>query len=404
MEPLSRKLPTAKIAPSLSRKSSERHVLAETPSQRLYSSGTMNEPMLPVNLAEYETLAERSLPRAVWDYYAGGADDELTVRDNRAAYARRNLRPRVLVDVSHVELGTTVLGTPVTAPVLIAPLAFQKMAHPQGEAGTARAAAAAGTLMIMSTLSTTRLEEVAAAAPGAPRWFQLYIYKERAVTAGLVRRARAAGYRALVLTVDTPRLGRRERDLRNGFTLPPGLRMANFEGELAERPDAAPGASGLGNYASANLDTALTWEAIAWLCSISSLPVEVKGILTAEDARLAVAHGAAAIVVSNHGGRQLDGTPATLDVLAEVVDAVGASCEVYVDGGIRRGTDVVKALALGSRAVLLGRPVLWGLAHAGDAGVARVLSLLFAEIEHALALCGRPSVHALGRDLLQPAT
>jgi 4-hydroxymandelate oxidase len=364
----------------------------------------MTEPTLPVNLAEYEALAERSLPRAVWDYYAGGTDDELTLRDNRAAFARFKLRPRVLVDVNHLDLGTTVLGIPVAAPVLIAPLAFQKMAHPHGEAGTARAAAAAGTLMIVSTLSTTRLEEVAAAAPGAPRWFQLYVYKERAVTTELVRRAVAAGFRALVLTVDTPRLGRRERDVRNGFTLPPGLSMANFEGELAERPDAAPGASGLGSYASANLDTALTWDAIAWLRSISPLPVVVKGVLTAEDARLAVAHGVAAIVVSNHGGRQLDGTPAALDVLAEVVDAVGGTCEVYVDGGIRRGTDVLKALALGARAVLLGRPILWGLAHAGDAGVARVLSLLFSEIEQAMALCGRPSVRAIGRDLVQPLT
>jgi len=359
------------------------------------------ETLPPVNLAEYEARAQASLPRPIWDYYSGGADDELTLRDNRAAYARRKLRPRVLVDVSRIEVATTVLGTPIAAPVLVAPLAYQKMAHPHGEAGTARAAAAAGTLMILSTLSTTRLEEVAAAAPGAPRWFQLYVYKERAVSAGLVRRAAAAGYQALVLTVDTPRLGRRERDLRNGFTLPPGMSMANFEGELAEKPDAAPGSSGLGNYASANLDTTLTWEVVAWLRSLSALPVVVKGIVTAEDARLAVAHGAAAIVVSNHGGRQLDGAPATLDALAEVVDAVGGACEVYVDGGIRRGTDVVKALALGARAVLLGRPVLWGLAHAGEAGVARVLELLFAELEHALALCGRPSVHALDRALLQ---
>jgi 4-hydroxymandelate oxidase len=361
----------------------------------------MTESLLPVNLAEYEALAERALPRAIWDYYSGGADDEVTLRDNRAAYARRKLRPRVLVDVSRLELGTTVLGIPVAAPVLVAPLAYQQMAHLHGEAGTARAAAAAGTLMILSTLSTTRLEDVAAAAPDAPRWFQLYVYKERAVSAGLVRRATAAGYRALVLTVDTPRLGRRERDLRNGFTLPPGMRMANFEGELSEKPDAAPGSSGLHTYASANLDTTLSWDAIAWLRSISPLPVVVKGIVTGEDARLAVEHGASAIVVSNHGGRQLDGAPATLDALAEVVDAVAGACEVYVDGGVRRGTDVVKALALGARAVLVGRPVLWGLAHAGDAGVQRVLELLFAELEHALALCGRPSVHAVGKDLLQ---
>ncbi len=356
----------------------------------------------PVNLAEYEALAKERLAPMVWDYYAGGADDELTLRENRAAYLRRKLRPRVLVDVSQVKLATTVLGIPVAAPILVAPLAYQSLAHGDGECATARGAAAAGTLMVLSTLSTTRLEQVAAVAPAAPRWFQLYVYKQRDVSADLVRRASAAGYRALVLTVDTPRLGRRERDVRNGFSLPAGVTMANFDGTLAEKASGAPGQSGLAAYGAANLDTSLGWDVIAWLRSITSLPVVVKGIMTGEDARLAVAHGASAIAVSNHGGRQLDGVPASIDVLAEVVDAVAGACEVYVDGGVRRGTDVIKALALGARAVLLGRPVLWGLAADGAAGVTRVLGLLAEELEHALALVGRPDVQALDRSLLAP--
>jgi isopentenyl diphosphate isomerase/L-lactate dehydrogenase-like FMN-dependent dehydrogenase len=241
---------------------------------------------------------------------------------------------------------------------------------------------------------------VAAAAPGAPRWFQLYVYKQRDISAGLVRRAEAAGYQAIVLTVDTPRLGRRERDVRHGFGLPTNLSVANFDGTLAEKPAGTPGISGLAAYGDANLDASLGWDALDWLRSLTRLPIVVKGVMTGEDARLAVAHGAGAIVVSNHGGRQLDGVAATIDVLGEVVDAVGGACEVLVDGGVRRGTDVLKALALGARAVLVGRPVLWGLAVAGDAGVRRVLTLLRDELEHALALAGRPSVHALDRSLL----
>ncbi len=354
----------------------------------------------PVNLDEYEALARELLPPMVWAYYSGGAEDEVTLRDNRAAWARRRLRPRVLVDVSSVSLATTVLGTAIAAPILVPPLAYQRLAHDEGERATARAVAAAGSLMVVSTMATTSLEDVAAAAPGAPRWFQLYVYKDRAVSAELVQRAAAAGYQALVLTVDTPRLGRREADERHGFGLPQHLTVANFAGPLAQKPVGAPGVSGLAAYGAANLDASLTWGALAWLRSLSPLPVVVKGIMTGEDARLAVAHGAAAIVVSNHGGRQLDGAPATFDVLAEVVDAVGGACEVYVDGGVRRGTDVIKALALGARAVLVGRPVLWGLAVGGAAGVERVLGLLRFELEHALALVGRASVHGLDRTLL----
>jgi 4-hydroxymandelate oxidase len=357
----------------------------------------------PVNVAEYEALARARLPRSVWDYYAGGSGDERTLRDNLAAFARVRLRPRALVDVSRVRLATTVLGTPVALPVLLAPVAYQRLAHPEGERAAARAAAAAGTVMVVSTLATTSLEDVAAAAPGAPRWFQLYVYKDRAVSEALVRRAVAAGYRALVLTVDTPRLGRRERDVRNGFGLPPHLHLANFAGSRdADEPEHAPGASGIASYAAAHLDDSLDWRALGWLREVSGgLPVIVKGVVTGEDAHLAVEHGAAAVVVSNHGGRQLDGCVATLDALPEVVDAVAGRCEVYVDGGVRRGTDVLKALALGARAVLMGRPLLWGLAAAGEAGVRRVLELLAAELELDLALAGCPTVHAVTSGLVR---
>lgn len=352
---------------------------------------------------EYEALAATRLEPSAWDYYRGGADDEVTLRANRSAWARWTLRPRVFVDVSRVALATTVLGTPLALPVLVAPVAYQCLADPAGERATARAAAAAGTLMVVSTLATTCLEDVASAAPGAPRWFQLYIYKDRALSAELVRRAEAAGYGALVVTVDTPRLGRRERDVRNGFGLPPHLTLANFSGAQARGPALPPGASGLAHYAAANLDDGLTWEALAWLRSVTRLPVVVKGIVCGEDAALAAAHGAAAIVVSNHGGRQLDGALATATALPEVVAAVAGRCEILVDGGVRRGTDVVKALALGARAVLLGRPILWGLAVAGEAGVGRVLQLVRDELELALALAGRPSVAAIDRSAVAPA-
>jgi isopentenyl diphosphate isomerase/L-lactate dehydrogenase-like FMN-dependent dehydrogenase len=253
--------------------------------------------------------------------------------------------------------------------------------------------------MCVSTLATTPLEAVAAAAPGAPRWFQLYVYRERQVSEALVRRAERAGYQALVLTVDTPRLGRRERDVRLGFTLPPGMGLANFEGALAREPVGTPGESGIAHYAAANLDDSLGWEALAWLRSLTRLPIILKGIVTAEDAELAVSHGASAIVVSNHGGRQLDGAVATLDALPEVVDAAGG-LDVYLDGGVRRGTDVLKALALGARAVLIGRPVLWGLAVDGEAGVHHVLELLRAELELAMALAGMASIAEIDRTLV----
>ena len=357
--------------------------------------------MQPINVADYEALAEARLDPAAWDYYRSGAHDEVTLRNNRAAFERIAIRPRVLVDVSSIDIATTVLGVPVSMPILIAPAAYQCLASEEGERDTARAAGAAGTVMCVSTLATRSIEEVAEVATG-PLWFQLYVYAQREISASLVRRAEKAGYRALVLTVDTPRLGTRERDVRNGFGLPPHLRQANFAGtgeELAHERE--PGASALATQVAALFDTSLTWEALTWLRGVTSLPVLVKGVLTAEDAELAVQHGAAGIIVSNHGGRQLDTVPATIETLPEVAEAVAGRCEVYMDGGIRRGTDVLKALALGARAVLIGRPALWGLAAAGEAGVRHVLELLRDELVLAMMLAGRPTLASIDRTLVR---
>jgi 4-hydroxymandelate oxidase len=359
--------------------------------------------MEPVNVFDLEAIARQNLTREALDYYVGGAHDEVTLRANRAAYDRLSIAYRVLVDVSRRELATTVLGQPVSMPILVAPTAFHRLATPDGEQATARAAGAAGTVMILSTLSTTPIEEVVAAASG-PVWFQLYVYRDRQATEGLVRRAEAAGCRALVLTVDAPLLGRRERDVRNRFRLPPGLAVANLLPEgYGELPPAAAD-SGLAAYVSSFLDPALTWRDVAWLRSITHLPVLVKGIVRPDDALRAAEAGAAGIVVSNHGGRQLDTSPATLDVLPEIADALNAHghrIELLMDGGVRRGTDVVKALALGARAVLVGRPILWGLAADGEAGATLALRMLRDELDLAMALAGAPTVAEITRDLVR---
>jgi isopentenyl diphosphate isomerase/L-lactate dehydrogenase-like FMN-dependent dehydrogenase len=322
----------------------------------------------PINVWDYERLAEERLDANAHAYFAGGAGDEVTLRANLAGFERRKLRPRVLVDVGGGTTATTVLGREVSMPVLIAPVALQRMAHPEGDLATARAAAAAGTIMCLSTAATARPAEVAAAAPGASRWFQVYVFNDRAITEELVAEAVESGYEALVLTVDAPFLGRRERDLRIDFKIPEGVVPS-------------------GNIFTEGFDLALSWRDLEWLAGYG-LPVVVKGLITAEDARLACDHGAAGVVVSNHGGRQLDGVSGTIDALEEVVDAVEGRLEVLLDGGIRRGTDVLKALALGARAVLIGRAMVWGLAVDGEAGVARVLQLLRDEIELGLALLG----------------
>ncbi len=335
-----------------------------------------------LNVWDYERAAEARLEPGAFDYFAGGANDEWTLRENLAAFERWVLRPRVLVDVSSVTTGTTVLGTDVSLPVLVGPTAFQRMAHPDGEAATARGAAAAGTVMTLSTIATATIEEVAAAAPDGARWFQLYWSPDRGIVRDLVERAVGAGYGAIVLTVDLPVGGRRERDLRSGFEVPAEVPVPAFVAHAQHAANVSP--TQIGQV----VDSSVTWRDLEWLRSLSSLPLAVKGILTAEDALLACEAGADGIVVSNHGGRQLDCVSASLDALPEVVEAVDGRAEVLMDGGVRRGTDVVKALALGAQAVLAGRAPLWGLAVDGAAGVQRLLDLLRAEIELALTLCG----------------
>jgi 4-hydroxymandelate oxidase len=344
---------------------------------------------------EFERQARQHLERQAYDYLAGGADDELTLADNVAAWQRLRLRPRVLRDVSKVSTDTTVLGSPVSFPALVAPTAYQRLAHDDGERATAQGAAAAGTIMVASTLSTVSLEDIAAAAPEAVRWFQLYVHRDRGWTAEVVARAVAAGYRALVFTVDVPVLGLRRRDERNQFRLPPGMVAANVGEPLPKVPG-----STLMAYAQDELDPGITFADIEWLRGLCDLPILVKGVLRADDARACVEAGAVGIVVSNHGGRQLDTAVATAVALPEIVEAVGGDVEVLVDGGIRRGTDVIKALALGARAVLLGRPVLWGLASGGSSGVQSVLQTLRDEFARALALCGTPTVEQVCHDLI----
>jgi 4-hydroxymandelate oxidase len=370
---------------------------AETPVPDVPVAGAARDRRLSVG--DFEEVARGRLPAMVYDYYAGAAGDEWTLAENRRAFERWVLRPRMLNDVSDVSLETTILGTRLPFPIALAPTAFQRLAHRDGELATARAAASLGALMVLSTISTVSMEEVA--RTGVTRWFQLYVMKDRGLTESLLERAVAAGYGAVVLTVDTPWLGRRVRDERNEFTLPPGIGMANL-GAVEMPKDDAPG-SKLATFFAADHDAALAWKDLEWIRSKASVPLLLKGIVTQEDARIAVAHGIDGIVVSNHGGRQLDGCIATLDALPEVVDAVEGRCEVLLDGGVRRGTDVLKALALGARAVLIGRPYLWGLAAEGEAGVRLVLEMLRDELRLAMSLAGQAAVHGIDRALVRPA-
>jgi isopentenyl diphosphate isomerase/L-lactate dehydrogenase-like FMN-dependent dehydrogenase len=339
----------------------------------------------PLNVWDYERLAAERLEPGAHGYYAGGAGDELTLRDNVEAFRRWQLRPRMLIDVDACTTATTVLGHDVSMPLLVAPVAFQRVAHPDGEVAMARAAKAVGTVMCLSTLSTSTPGEVAAV--GGPRWFQLYVFRDEGVTRNLIAQARESGFSALVLTIDAPVRGNRERDARTAFAIPDDISIA------------AMGKGGLTpKEVFDQVSASLTWRDLERICAESGLPLLVKGVLTAEDAKLACEHGASGIVVSNHGGRQLDGVSATIDALEEVVEAVDGRLEVLVDGGIRRGTDVVKALALGARAVLAGRAPLWGLTVDGEAGARRVLELLQAEILGALQLVGCTSPEDVTRD------
>jgi 4-hydroxymandelate oxidase len=346
--------------------------------------------MEPLRLEEFEALAREKLSADVWDYFQGGSGSEFTLAANRAAFERVVLRPRVLVDVSELDLTTALFGRRIALPVVIAPMAFHRLAHPDGEVATAAAAREAGSVFIASTFASRTFEEIAAACGGA-WWLQVYWLRQRQALAGLLRRAADAGCEALMLTVDAPRLGRRLRDMRNGFSLPAGVSAANVEAAvMAATHEHLPGTSSLQRHAASELDSSITWADLEWLRAQTALPLAIKGIVTAEDAVLAVDHGADAIVVSNHGGRQLDGAIATLDALPEVVAAAAGRIPVLVDGGVRSGTDVFRALALGARAVLVGRPILWGLTHAGTAGVTAVLRLLHDELSEAMALAGLP--------------
>jgi 4-hydroxymandelate oxidase len=357
-------------------------------------------PAPPLNLHEYEAAARMLLPPMVVDFVAGGSGDEATLRGNRAAFDRWRLLPRVLRGAREVSTVTTLLGQDVALPVLVAPSSLHRLCHDEGERATARAAKTAGTIYTMSTPASIVLEDVAPEA--GPWWFQLYVYRDRGLTRDLVARAVAARASALVVTVDMPQLGRREADERNRFALPPGMTMPNVQ-LSAPRLATEAGASAQWITALPAVEPALTWDDLDWLASLSPLPVIPKGVLHPADAVHAVEHGARAVVVSNHGGRQLDGAVATLDALPAVVAAVSGRAEVLVDGGVRRGTDVLKALALGARAVLVGRPVLWGLAVGGEAGVRHVLELLRAELTLDLMLCGLASPEEVDRSLLVPA-
>jgi isopentenyl diphosphate isomerase/L-lactate dehydrogenase-like FMN-dependent dehydrogenase len=341
----------------------------------------LSEPR-PINVADYELLAEARCEPGYWGYVVGGAGDEVTLQDNLEAFRRCVLRPRMLVDVSEVTAGTTVLGNEIAMPLMVAPTSLQRVAHPDGEPALARAAAAAGTVYCLSSLASVRPAELAdALGEETPRWFQLYWSRDRGFTRDLLAEAADSGFGALVLTIDFPTAGPRDRDLRSGFSLPADLPMPNL-------PRTLVGTEYFHDALDEIVDTSLTWRDLDWLRGECALPLVVKGILTAEDAALACEHGAAALIVSNHGGRQLDGVAATLDALPEVVEEVDGKAEIYLDGGVRRGTDVAKALALGARAVLVGRPALWGLATGGEEGARHVLELFRAEIERALLLLG----------------
>ena len=352
---------------------------------------------LDLSLEDLERDAHHVIGEMAYAYYAGGADDERLLELNVAAWAHWQLHPRVLAGISEVDLSTTLLGTAVRSPVAIAPTAIQGMAHADGEVATARGAAAQGALMVLSSLATCSLEEVAAGAPGGTRWMQIYILRERTRTVELAQRAEAHGYGALVLTVDAPAPGLRLRELRGGVHLPHDLALPNLVGQTASAREGGFMA------VSREFEPALTPDDIGWLAGLTSLPVVVKGVQRADDAVRCVDAGAAAVVVSNHGARQLADAPPTADILCEVVDAVADRTEVYVDGGLRRAPDVVKALALGARAVLIGRPSLWALAAGGADGVATLLQWYESELRRAMTLCGAATISQLDRSLVRRA-
>jgi L-lactate dehydrogenase (cytochrome) len=392
--------------------------LPETVRHRLSDEGRVERCR---NITELRAVARRRLPRTVFDYVDGAAWDEVTRQRNQEDFGRLAIRPRVLVNVSRVDTATTVLGQPVSLPILGAPTGQTGLTHHGGEAAVAKALHAAGTITALSTASSYSIEEVAAASPG-PTWFQLYVSRDRGLARDLLERARAAGHLALVLTVDVPRAGARERDLRNGFSVPPRVTLRSLaEGLMrpawstafmrnpriltANFADQIAGADAvtMAEFINAQFDPTVTWDDFDWLREHWAGPLVVKGILRPDDARTAVEHGVAGILVSNHGGRQLDHTPSAVRALPAIVDAVGGDAEVYLDGGVRRGTDMLKAIALGARACMVGRPLLYGLGAGGEAGVSRAVGLLADELRLAMALAGCPTLAAIDKSLVGPA-
>jgi len=370
------------------------------------------------NVEDYRGLAHKRLPRAVIDFIEGGAEDEITISRNRAGFENIHIIPRILTDVSTRDISTTILGTPVSSPIVLCPVGLATLAHPLGEVAAGIAAANKGIISTYSSSSSWNLEDIAAASSGV-KWFQLYIWKNRKLTAEIVERARKAGYAALVLTVDVPISARRERDLRNGFTIPPRPRV-NQIGDLLQhfgwfyaqlKSEISGHKMSMGNFTPENVgmrtrlkmlevvnelfDPSITWSDVAWLKSIWDGPIVIKGVMTPEDAKLAVKAGADAIWISNHGGRQLDGLSGTIEVLPEIVKAVKGRAEIYLDGGVRRGSDIVKAIALGANACMIGRPYMYGLAADGTAGVESIIKILEIEMDATMALMGRPSIASL---------
>lgn len=367
--------------------------MSTTPRAPVPMAGFQPDPNADRNLvtvADFEQAAAAVLPPGPLAYFAGGSMDERTLVDNLAAFRRHRLMPRMMRDVSRIDASTTILGRRWPLPLWVAPTALQRMAHPDGEVATARAAQQRGVVFGLSSSASTDMADIAGV--GGPRWYQVYLLEDLGARRAMVERAIACGFEALVLTVDLQRLGRRERDIRVGFTIPPGVVLPNIARAAGVAPEDAPRVPFIAS---------LRWQDLEWLAEFG-LPVLLKGVLHPDDARVAVDHGAAGIVVSNHGGRQLDGAIASVDALPAIVEAVAGRVPVLLDGGVRRGTDILVALALGAAAVGVGRPALWGLAVAGEHGVGRVLDLLSAELELVMALCGAADVAAIDRGLLAP--
>ncbi len=349
-----------------------------------------------LNLLELEAAAKKVMSPMAFDYYAGGANDELTVLENREAFKRLALHYRVLTGVGARNLETKLFGQSISMPVIVAPTAFHRLAHTDGELATAKATQAAKTIMTVSTTSSTSLEDIRTSSPDLTMWFQMYLFKDTQISLEVLRRAETVGVKALVLTVDTPMLGRRERDIRQSFHLPDGIEMANFKMNLPKSVG-----SSLGTHVQEHFKMNLSYADLAWLRNQTNLPIIVKGICHPDDAVKSLEYGANSIWVSNHGGRQLDTSPATISVLPRVADAIRGQVPIILDGGVRRGTDIVKALSLGANAVALGRPILWSLAINGQAGIGHTLELLRNEIDTALGLCGYADLN-IPRELVQP--